>query len=251
MSEEDYARMSAGRTCKDPFLRQGLKTVAAFIAEPMVAAALEQLPLPKDILKKTDSRMHHTGDLGPVTMGIIEYLVEKDHQVKIFRVIQEDRTRTFRGTDSDKQACLRIMYVSEGMSIDKTELDLIIQNKLPDIHDNFFDLEENSLIVAQVITVIEKQLRSSVSSGFLQQSPTISEPFGKLVKLVLDESILVIAKNSIMKSKVRGFRIELGEIDNQNQEYHKIKQAVADAKEVNHEKVLGLPTIAKDSEAAR
>jgi acyl-CoA synthetase (AMP-forming)/AMP-acid ligase II/acyl carrier protein len=38
--------------------------------------------------------------------------------------------------------------------------------------------------------------------------------------------------------KVRGFRIELGEIETKLQEYPNIKQAVADAKEVNGEKVL-------------
>ena len=38
--------------------------------------------------------------------------------------------------------------------------------------------------------------------------------------------------------KVRGFRIELGEIESKLQEYPNIKHAVADAKEVNGEKVL-------------
>ncbi|MEI3790603.1 MULTISPECIES: amino acid adenylation domain-containing protein [unclassified Chryseobacterium] len=48
--------------------------------------------------------------------------------------------------------------------------------------------------------------------------------------------------------KVRGFRIELGEIETKLQEYPNIKQAVADAKEVNGEKVL-LVYYTKDNES--
>ncbi|CAA7196353.1 non-ribosomal peptide synthetase [Chryseobacterium potabilaquae] len=48
--------------------------------------------------------------------------------------------------------------------------------------------------------------------------------------------------------KVRGFRIELGEIETKLQEYLNIQQAVADAKEVNGEKVL-VAYYTKDNES--
>ena len=94
-------------------------------------------------------------------------------------------------------------------------------------------------------TLTEEKFINNPFSRAENHNPKMYET-GDLGKWNEEGEIEFLGRNDF-QVKVRGFRIELGEIESRLEEYPDIKQCVADAKEVNGEKVL-VVYYTKDSE---